>query len=231
MSGTADNNSENLKVNTTSPPLPSKAIPTDKECVPKMKESEISELVELFKSDTVHVVDIRLSFSGNGHHQQLLSELRVKLLNPIGREILFALEYSMFSYVNWTLNAGVRYFKLNVEESHNCVDRSKSAAEFAVKNMLSIVLSINLATNYEVWYYFKETSSGKMFYSCCLITNYNVLKCNAELSSKKNSFLCSVGFEAATCIMVTFCLLCVRPFYVAQDIFSWRYNISKSVWN
>ena len=211
VSTNAGNISENLKVTTTLPILPFKAIPSDQECVPKMKKSEISKIVELFRSDRVHVVDIRLSFSGNGYHQRLLSDLRVKLLNPIGREILYTLEHSELHFVTWTLKAGVRYFKLNVEESHNnCVDRWKSVADFALENMQIIVRSINLPTNYEVWYSFKEIPSGEKRKFCCQITNYNLSQCSDELCSEKNSFLYSDVAQAATIVVVfgSFCLLC-----------------------
>ena len=202
---------ENLKVSTTLPSFAFRAIPTDKECVPKMKKSEISEVVELFRSDRVHVVDIRLSFSGNGYYQHLTSDLRVKLLNPIGREILYTLQHSEFHFVTWTLNAGVRYFKLNVEENrNNCADRWKSVTDFAFENMQIIVRSINLPTNYEVWYSFKEIPSGEKRHFCCQITNYNFSKCSDELCSEKNSFLYSDVPQTATLVVVfgSFCLLC-----------------------
>jgi hypothetical protein len=154
-----------------------------------MKESEISEIAKLFKNDRVHVVDIRVSFSGNGHHQ-LLSDLHVKLLNPIGEEILHALADPQVNFVTWTLKAGLRYFKLDVEESHNdCVDREENIIDFAFKIVQNIVSSVNLETNYEVWYSFKETSSGEIRQICCHIKNNNLSKCNDELCSNENSFL------------------------------------------
>ncbi len=177
-----------LNISTTMSTLPSTTIPVAKDCVLEMKESEISEIVELFNNDRVHVVDIHVSFSNTTHDKEL-SDFRVKLLNPIGREILYSLERWLFQFVTWTLNAGIRNYKLHVNESQNdCVERQKNATDFAFENMQNIVRSVNLATNYEVWYSFKETSSGKVHQICCHITKHNLPKCNLGCS-KGNSFL------------------------------------------
>ena len=181
-------NGGDLKFNTTLPTLPFNctAISSCKNCVLKKKKSEILEIAELFKSDRIHVVDIGIVFSGNGPYQLLMSDFHVKLLNPIGQEILYALQQRVFKYVTWTLNVGISNSKLDVEESRDdCVDRWKSVADFAFENMQDIVRSLNLTTNYKVWYSFKETSSGKVRQICCT----NLSKCNYELCSEDNSLL------------------------------------------
>ena len=181
-----------LSISTTMSTLPSRTIPVAKDCVLQMKESEISEIVELFNNDRVHVVDIHASFSGTSHDEQLLSDFHVKLLNPVGREILYSLERWQFQFVTWstrTLNVGIKNFKLYVNGSQNdCIERQKNVTDFAFENMQNIVRRVNLATNYEVWYSFKETSSGKVHEICCQITKHNLPKCNLGCS-KGNSFL------------------------------------------
>ena len=180
-----------LNISTTMSTLPSTTIPVAKDCVLEMEESEIPEIVELFNSARVNVVDIHVSFSNTSHDKEL-SDLHVKLLNPIGREILYSLERPQFQLVTWstlTLNAGIRHFKLHVNKSQNdYIERQKNVTDFAFENMQSIVRSLNLATNYEVWYSFKETSSGKIRQNCCQITKHNLPKCNLGCS-KGNSFL------------------------------------------
>ena len=166
--------------------LPSTTIPVAKDCVLEMEEIEISEIVELFNNDRVHVVDIHVSFSNTSHDKEL-SDFHVKLLNPVGREILYSLK--RFGFITWTLSAGIRNFKLHVNESQNdCTERQKNVTDFAFENMQKIVRSVNLATNYEVWYSFKETSSVKVHEICCQITKHNLPKCNHGCS-KGNSFL------------------------------------------
>ena len=168
-----------LNISTTMSALPSTTIPVAKDCVLEIKESEISEIVELFNSARINVVDIHVSFSNTSHDKEL-SDFHVKLLNPVGREILFSLQRKSFRFVTWTLNAGIRNFKLHVKESQK--------TNFAFENMQSIVRSVNLATNYEVWYSFKKTSSGKIRQTCCQITKHNLPKCNLGCS-KQNSIL------------------------------------------
>ena len=105
----------------------------------------------------MHVMDIRVVFSGNGPYQLNFSDLHIKLLNPIGQEILYTLQQSWFKYVTWTLNAGVSNSKLNIEESRNdCDDRWKSVADLVFENMQNIVRSINLTTNYKVWFLLRK---------------------------------------------------------------------------
>ena len=175
-----------LNISTTMSVLPSTTIPVAKDCVLEMKKSKISEIVELFNNDRVHVVDIHVLFSNSSHDKEL-SDFHVKLLNPIGREILYSLEE--FSFFTWTLNVGIRNFKLHVNKSQNdCIERQKNVTYFAFENMQKMVRRVNLATNDEVWYSFKETSSGEIRQFCCQITKHNFLKCNYECS-KGNSFL------------------------------------------
>ena len=181
---------DELDINTMLSTLASTTIPVSKDCVLEMKENEISQIVELFNSNLVNVVVIHISFSNSSHEGQLFSDFHVSLSNPIGREILYALERLEFRFFPWTLKAGIRNFKLNVKGSQNdCIKTGKNATDFVLESTQHIVDNINLATNYEVCSSFKETSFGKMNQTCCQMTKPNVaIKFNYKCP-KGNSFL------------------------------------------
>ena len=131
--GTSHDGDE-LDINTTLSAFPSTTIPVSKDCVLEMKENDISQIVELFKSNLVNVVVIHISFSNGSHEGELLSDFNVLLSNPIGREILHALERSEFKYFQWTLKAGIRNFKLTVKGSQNdCIKTRKNAKDFVLE--------------------------------------------------------------------------------------------------
>ena len=181
--------SDKLNISTTLSALPSTTIPVAKDCVLEMTESEISQIVELFNSNVVNVVDIHVSFSGTSHDKHLLSDFHVSLMNPIGREILYTLDRPEFRYFPWTLNAGIRNFELHFKENQNeCIKRKRNVDNFALENTQNIIRSINLATNYEVCSSYKENSSGEVKRTCCQITKSNSTKFNDGCSEPK-SFL------------------------------------------
>ena len=164
-----------LDINTTLSTLPSTTIPVSKDCVLEMKENEISQIVELFNSNFVNVVVIHISFSNSSHEGELFSDFIVSLSNPIGREILYALERSDFRYFLWTLKAGIRNIKLNVKGSQNdCIKTGKNASDFVLESTQHIVDSVNLAINNHVCSSFKETSSEKVKLTCCQMTKHNL---------------------------------------------------------
>ena len=179
---------EELDINTTLSSLASTTIPVSKDCVLEMKENEISQIVELFNSNLVNVVVIHISFSNSSHKGQLFSDFNVSLSNPIGREVLYALE--RFRFFQWALKVGIRNFKLNVNGSQNdCIKTGKNASDFVLESAQHIVDSINLATNYQVCSSFKQTSSGKVNQTCCQMTEPNLgTKFNFKCP-KGNSFL------------------------------------------
>ena len=179
---------DELDINTTLSTLASTTIPVSKDCALEMKENEILQIVELFNSNLVNVVVIHISFSNSSHEGQLFSDFNVSLSNPIGREILYALERP--ELFPWTLKVGIGNFKLNVKGSQNdCIKTGKNATDFALESTQHIVDSINLATNYQVCSSFKETSSGKVKKTCCQMTKpYLATKFNYKCP-KGNSFL------------------------------------------
>ena len=178
-----------LDINTALSTLASTTIPVSKDCVLDMTETEISQIVELFNSNLVNVVVIHISFSNRSHEGQLFSDFNVLLSNPIGREILYVLEMWEFKYATWTLKAGIRNFKLNVKRSQNdCIKTGKSTLVFVFESTQHIVDSINLATNYQVCAFFKETSSGKVKNTC----------------PKGNSFLFRSNFPRAVIYLIMF---------------------------
>ena len=181
-------NEDNHDINTTLSTLASTTIPVSKDCVLEMKENEISQIVELFNSNLVNVVVIYISFSNSSHERQLFSNFDVSLSNPIGREILYALE--KFRFIPWTLKVGIRNFNLNVKGSQNdCIKKGKNAADFVLESTQHIVDSINLVTNYQVCSSFKETSSAKVKGTCCQMTEPNLASKFNYKCPKGNSFL------------------------------------------
>ena len=181
---------DELDINTTLSTLPSTTIPVSKDCVLEMKHSEISQIVELFNSNLVNVVVIHISFSNGSHEGELFSDFIVLLSNPIGREILYAFESSLFRYFPWTLEAGIRNFKLNVKGSQNdCIKTGKNASDFVLESTQHIVDNVNLAINYHVCSLFKETSSGKLNLTCCHMTKHNLTTEFKYKCPKGSSFL------------------------------------------
>ena len=179
---------DELDINTTLSTLASTTIPVSKDCVLEMKKNEISQIVELFNSNLVNVVVIHISFSNRSHEGQLFSDFDVSLSNPIGREILYALE--MFKFFPWTLKAGIRNFKLNVKGSQNdCTKTGRNTTRIALESTQHIVDSINLVTNYQVCSSFKDTPSGKVTKTCCQMTKPNLATKFNFKCPKGNSFL------------------------------------------
>ena len=196
MSASSNNQTSNERINiSTALPtlsnLSSNASSDSKPCTFKMKDGEISQIVKLFNNDHVHVVDISVFLSNVSHGKELLSDFHVQIMNPIGREILFALDSNVlkFKTLSWTLTVGIRDFQLHVLESQNdCIRNGTNVTEFALDTVQSIVRTIKLATNYEVWYSFKEISFGEERKNCCRVSIPNLLECN-DGCSKSNSFL------------------------------------------
>ena len=220
---------DELDINTTLSTLASTTIPVSKDCVLEMKENEISQIVELFNSNLVNVVDIHISFSNSSHEGQIFSDFHVSLSNPVGREILYALERPDFRSFPWTLKAGISNFKLNVKGSQNdCIKTGKNATDFALESTQHIVDSINLATNYQVCSSFKETSSGKVNQTCCQMTKLSLAtKFNYECP-KGNSFLfrSDLFWVCIAYIMVgfsTFYMMWLLLVFVSRTEFDLKY--------
>ena len=167
--------SADFDINTTLFNLASVTIPVSKDCVLEMKENEISQIVELFNRNLVHVVEIHISFSSGSHYRQLVTDFQVSLSNRIGREILYALEIWYLRFVRFTLKAGIENFKKNVKGSQkDCIKTVKDASTFSLESAQHIVDSINLTTNYQVCFSYKETLSRKVITGCCDITKPNL---------------------------------------------------------
>ena len=217
---------DELDINTTLSTLASTTIPVSKDCVLEMKENEISQIVELFNSNLVNVVIIHVSFSNSSHEEQLYSDFNVSLSNPIGREVLYALEREEFRYFPWTLKAGIRNFNLNVKGSQNdCTKTGINASDFVLESTQHIVDSINLATNYQVCSSFKETSSGKINQTCCQMTKPNLATKFNYKCPTRSSFV----FGSDLPWLVIYCMMILLAFFY----FMWLISVflSRSEFN
>ena len=209
LNNDTSHNEDELDIYTTLSTLASTTIPVSKDCVLEMKENEISQIVELFNSNLVNVVVIYISFSTSSHEGQLFSDFNVLLSNPVGREILYALERPEFRYFPWTLKAGIRNFKLNVKGSQNdCIKTRKNPTDFALESTQHIVDSINLATNYQVCISFKETPSGKVKKTCCQMTKPNLATKFNFKCPKGNSFLFGSGLLWFALYIIMYLFIC-----------------------
>ena len=208
---------DELDINTTLSTLPFTTISVSKDCVLEMKHSDISQIVELFNSNLVNVVVIHISFSNGSHEGELLSDFNVSISNSVGREILYALERLDFRYLQWTLKAGIRNFKLNVKGSqYDCIRTGKNASDFVLESTQHIIDSVNLAINYHVCSSFKETLSGKVKQTCCQVTK-------SSLNSKFN-YKCPKGssflFESNMLWMVIFYVMYLFAFFYVAWLLS-----------
>ena len=222
-------NEDELDINTTLSTLASTTIPVSKDCALEMNENEILEIVELFNSNLVNVVVIHISFSNGSHYRQFVTDFHVSLSNPIGREILYALESERLRYLLWTLKVGIRNFKLNVNGSQNdCIKTGKNATDFVLESTQHIVDGINLATNYQVCSSFKEASSGKVKKTCCqmtkpyLATNFNY-KCPKENSFLFGSDLLWRVIFLIVLLFALFSLMCLLLVFVSRTEFDLKY--------
>ena len=196
---------DELDINTTLSTLASTMIPVSKDCVLEMKENEISQIVELFNSNFVNVVDIHVSFPNGSHTNQLLSDFHVSLSNVIGREILYTLEQLNVESFEWTLKVGIRNVKHNMKGSQSdCIKTRKNATDFVLESTQHIVERINLATNYAVCFSFKETSSAEVNKTCCqMVKPYLATKLNYRCP-KGNSFLIGDGVPLTVVVTIMF---------------------------
>ena len=157
---------DELDINATLSTLASTTIPVSKDCVLEMRESEISQVVELFNSNLLNMVVFDFLFSNASGFNILLMGLRVSLSNPFGKEILTALERENFKYVTWTLKAGIKNFNVHVSGSPiYCTKWS-----LAFESTQNIVNRLKIATNYEVCIFHFKTSCAFQDRICCPIT-------------------------------------------------------------
>ena len=198
-------NRRKLNISTSLSTLRTRAIPASKGCFGKMTKSDTLKIVELLNHDRVNMVDVHVSFSNTSQDKLLFSDFHVLLMNPIGREILYALDRERF--FTWTLKAGIENFELHFKESLNecIIEGEKDVRNFILNNTQHIVSSIFQTTNYKVCSSYKETSSGEVSRHCCQMTNFS-LKFNDECP-QGNSLIFGRTFWIAThVIMMVFAI-------------------------
>ncbi|CAB4027281.1 Hypothetical predicted protein [Paramuricea clavata] len=127
-----------------------------KDCVLEMEDSEVAQVVQLTKSDSVNIVDLH-PFFGNNYNNQLFGDFEISLVNPIGREIIRTLDTEFNGFVTWTLNAGRKNVELRVHESPKDCTKTKRLIihEFVAKSIFErIVSNMKQLTDYKICYSF-----------------------------------------------------------------------------
>ena len=207
-------------INTTFSTLASTTIPVSKDCVLKMKENEMSQIVELFNSNLVNVVIIHISFSSSSHEEQLysVSDFNFSLSNPIGKEILTALEKEDFKYATWTLKVGIKNFKMHVSWSPNYCTRDN---HFAFKSTLqNIVNRLKIATNYEVCIFYFTLSI------CCPITTPYLSFNGCYLEENRPIFGSEIAWVVIYVMMylfVIFYVMWLLSVFLSRTLFNLKY--------
>lgn len=142
-----------------------------KYCALEMKASEIKEIIQLTKSDTVNIVDLRPFFS-NTYKDQLFGDLQISLVNPIGREIIRTLDTEFNGFGTWTLNAARKHHKLRISDSpKDCIKRMQQGKYDFIASSISdrIVGSLKEPTTYKICYTFPHrTNPAGSFNRLCI---------------------------------------------------------------
>ena len=162
-------------------------------CFLQLKESEISELIELTKNDRINLVDLHF-FSDGSNKETSFVNTRLVLANLIGREILYTLDINRYTFLTYTLNAGRTSFSLHVNGS---LEKCRKPVQnfLAVSTLQQTGLAKNPARNYEICYKgYAWTLPEHLF--CCRVT------CNHIYS-----FIHKTGFPSILTIAMSFTAL------------------------
>jgi hypothetical protein len=127
-----------------------------KDCILEMEDSEIAQVIQLIKSDSVNIVDLH-PFFANDYNNQLFGDFQISLVNPIGHEIIRRLETEFNGFVTLTLNAGRENVELRIHESpKDCIKTKRlNIHEFVVRSIFErIVSNMKQPTNYKICYSF-----------------------------------------------------------------------------
>ena len=208
---------DELDINTTLSTSASTTIPVSKDCVLEMKETEISQIVELLNSNRGNLVIFDFLFSNTSGINIYWIDLRVSLSNPVGKEILTALEIEDFKYVTWTLKAGIKNFKVHVSGSY-CTESS-----LVFKSTQNIVNGLKMATNYEVCMFYFETSRSFRHRLCCPITTPYLSLNGCYLN--KNRPISEIALVVA-CVMylfVSFYVMWLLSVLLSRTLFNLKY--------
>ena len=175
--------------------LPKTMKPTNARCNPQINDSEIAQIVELIKRDTVNVIDLHL-ISGSAYNNEMFADMQVSIVNLVGREILYIQDNERYLYNTWTLSAGTNSFNLHVKESPDgCQGDIYDLV--AVETLKRIALKIENPKDYEMCHL--ELPS---FRTCCRITNSDSINFKYECLQIVSLLYNSILFWILTFLMV-----------------------------
>ncbi len=191
----------------------SNSSPVSEDCVLKMKDDEIAQVIQLTKSDLVNIVDLH-AFFGDSYNNQLFGDYQISLVNPVGREIIRTLETGFRGFVTWTLNAGRKTVKLRIDKSPKDCAESK---ELSIHDLASSIYerifgNMKEPTNYKICYTFSHRRDlGDSFTRRrCKPDDFTTLHWDGSLS------------------VVTYIMFVLFPIYFSWSLFS---LLSYSVFN
>ena len=135
--------------------------PVGKDCALEMTASEIKEIIQLTKSDTVNIVDLRPSF-GKTYKDHSSRDFQILLVNPIGREIIRTLDTEFSGFGTWTLNAARKKYELRIRDNpRDCINRKQQGIyDFIASSIYDRILrGMKEPTNYKICYRFPQRAS------------------------------------------------------------------------
>ena len=138
----------------------SKPVSKGKDCVLQTNERDMSQIVDLTKSDFFNILDVRPIFS-NSSSGQTTRDIQILLVNPIGREIIHTLDTEWSTFPPWTLTVGRETVELRIHESpaHCAENEHEKVYAFLTKSVFGKLASrMKESTNYRICYTFSNRS-------------------------------------------------------------------------
>ena len=138
----------------------SKPVSKGKDCVLQTNERDMSQIVDLTKSDFFNILDLRPIFT-NSSSEQTTRDIQILLVNPIGREIIHTLDTEWSTFPPWTLTVGRETVELRIHESpaHCAENEHEKVYAFLTKSVFEKLASrMKESTNYRICYTFPNRS-------------------------------------------------------------------------
>ena len=137
-----------------------KTVSKGKNCVLQTNERDMSQILDLTKSDFFNILDLRPIFT-NSNSDQTTRDIQILLVNPSGREIIHTLDTEWSTFPSWTLTVGRETVELRIHESpaHCAENEHEKVYAFRTKSVFEKLASrMKESTNYRICYTFPNRS-------------------------------------------------------------------------